>query len=99
MVILFIVLSFLSPTEGEMEGTYNPTYIENLEIPRGGKGEIIEHTGYTLSYSEEYEVPEWVAYETKLSPQEAQLSTTIRNQDMTEATWLLPPTSDGPLMP
>ena len=61
MVILFIVLSFLSPTEGEMEGTYNPTYIENLEIPRGGKGEIIEHTGYTLSYSEEYEVPEWVA--------------------------------------
>ena len=63
MVILFIVLSFLSPTEGEMEGTYNPTYIENLEIPRGGKGEIIKHTGYTLSYSEEYEVPEWVAYE------------------------------------
>ncbi|MGN1188961.1 MAG: DNA/RNA non-specific endonuclease [Candidatus Ornithospirochaeta sp.] len=63
LVLLFIVLAFITPTESEMGDEYNPTYIENLEIPRGGSGEIIEHTGYTLSYSEEYEVPEWVAYE------------------------------------
>lgn len=63
LVVLFIALAFITPTESEMEDEYNPTYIENLEIPNGGTGEIIQHTGYTLSYSEEYEVPEWVAYE------------------------------------
>ena len=63
LAILFVVLAFLTPTESEMEDGYNPSYIENLEIPSGGKGEIIQHTGYTLSYNEEYEVPQWVAYE------------------------------------
>ena len=63
LVVLFVVLAFLTPTESEMEDGYNPTYIANLEIPAGGKGEVIKHTGYTLSYNEEYEVPEWVAYE------------------------------------
>ena len=63
LVVLFVVLAFLTPTESEMEDGYNPTYIANLEIPAGGKGEVIEHTGYTLSYNEKYEVPEWVAYE------------------------------------
>ena len=61
LVVLFVVLAFLTPTESEMEDEYNPTYIANLEIPAGGKGEVIKHTGYTLSYNEEYEVPEWVA--------------------------------------
>ena len=63
LAILFVVLAFLTPTESEMEDGYNPSYIENLEIPSGGKGEVIQHTGYTLSYNEEYEVPQWVAYE------------------------------------
>ena len=63
LAILFVVLAFLTPTESEMEDRYNPSYIENLEIPSGGKGEVIQHTGYTLSYNEEYEVPQWVAYE------------------------------------
>ena len=63
LVVLFVVLAFLTPTESEMEDGYNPTYIADLEIPAGGKGEVIEHTGYTLSYNEKYEVPEWVAYE------------------------------------
>ena len=55
LVVLFIALAFITPTESAMEDEYNPTYIENLEIPNGGTGEIIQHTGYTLSYSEEYE--------------------------------------------
>ena len=63
LVVLFVVLAFLTPTESEMEDGYNPTYIADLEVPAGGKGEVIEHTGYTLSYNEKYEVPEWVAYE------------------------------------
>lgn len=31
-------------------------------MPSGSKGEIVEHDYYTLSYNEEYEVPEWVSY-------------------------------------
>ena len=63
LLILFGVMCFITPTEGEMEGYGEGGEIIGLEIPSGGKGEIIEHTGYTLSYREEYEVPEWVAYE------------------------------------
>ena len=63
LLILFGVMCFITPTEGEMEGFGEGGEITGLEIPSGGKGEIIEHTGYTLSYREEYEVPEWVAYE------------------------------------
>ena len=63
LLILFGVMCFITPTEGEMEGFGEGGEIIGLEIPSGGKGEIIEHTGYTLSYREEYEVPEWVAYE------------------------------------
>ena len=51
LAILFVVLAFLTPTESEMGDGYNPSYIENLEIPSGGKGEVIQHTGYTLSYN------------------------------------------------
>lgn len=81
LAILFIVLSFLTPTESEMDD-YNPTYIENLEIPQGGNGEIIKHTGYTLSYNEEYEVPQWVAYE--LTREEVTTQTTERKDNFRE---------------
>ena len=57
LLILFGVMCFITPTEGEMEGYGEGGEIIGLEIPSGGKGEIIEHTGYTLSYREEYEVP------------------------------------------
>lgn len=39
-----------------------PVKIDSLEIP-GGNGEIVCHTGYTLSYNEEHEQANWVAYE------------------------------------
>lgn len=36
----------------------------NLEIPRLRKGEtVLRHIAYTLSYNEEYEQPNWVAYQ------------------------------------
>lgn len=35
-----------------------------LEIPAYVSGhQVVEHTGYTLSYNEQYEVADWVAYE------------------------------------
>ncbi|MDR2844216.1 MAG: DNA/RNA non-specific endonuclease, partial [Candidatus Symbiothrix sp.] len=40
--------------------------IEKLEIPaaiEGRKEQIIEHTGYTVSYNQEWKIPNWVAYE------------------------------------
>ncbi|MGN1163421.1 MAG: DNA/RNA non-specific endonuclease [Candidatus Ornithospirochaeta sp.] len=63
LLLLFALLCFITPTEGEMGDEYSLGEIAGLEIPQGGKGEVITHTGYTLSYREEYEVPEWVAYE------------------------------------
>lgn len=32
-------------------------------LPSGGKGEVVEHNGFTLSYVEKFEQAEWVAYE------------------------------------
>ena len=66
LIVLFIILSFITPTESELEGnglTADGT-IAGLELPAPIKGEqIITHTGYTLSYNEEYELPSYVAYE------------------------------------
>jgi len=47
-----------------------PVKIELLEIPEGAKGEIVCHTGYTLSYNEDHEQANWVAYE--LTKEEAE---------------------------
>ena len=62
LVILFIVLCYLTPSEGETlksSGEYT-----NLELPLPVKGEqIVSHTGYILSYNEEAEQPSYVAYE------------------------------------
>ncbi len=42
-----------------------------IEIPRSGPaGQIVSHVGYTLSYNEEHEQANWVAYE--LTAQEVQ---------------------------
>lgn len=32
-------------------------------LPAGSRGKIIHHSFYSMSYFEEYEIPEWVAYE------------------------------------
>lgn len=37
--------------------------IEDLDFLPSANGEIVKHTFYTLSYLEEHEIPEWVAYE------------------------------------
>lgn len=62
LIVLFIVMCYLTPSEKDnlsASGTYS-----NLELPKPIDGEqIIEHTGYILSYNEEAEQPSYVAYE------------------------------------
>ncbi len=81
IVIIALVAAavfILTPTEdprmkevtiSSEEGFFSLEELELLAIPSFGKGEIIEHTGYTLSYAEEFEQPWWVAY--VLTPWEA----------------------------
>ena len=49
------------------------------ELPEVGSNEIISHTAYTLSYSEEHEQAEWVAYE--LTAEEATSENAERTDD------------------
>ena len=62
LIVLFIVMCYLTPSEKDSlraSGTYS-----NLELPKPIDGEqIIEHTGYILSYNEEAEQPSYVSYE------------------------------------
>ena len=62
LIVLFIIMCYLTPSENDSlraSGTYS-----NLELPKPIDGEqIIEHTGYILSYNEEAEQPSYVSYE------------------------------------
>ncbi len=63
LVIIFLVLCFITPSSDEA-GVMASGEIQGLELPAPIEGEqIIAHTGYTLSYNEEYELPSYVAYE------------------------------------
>lgn len=63
LVIVFLILCFITPSENENALT-STGEIAGLELPAPIPGEqIIKHTGYTLSYNEEYELPSYVAYE------------------------------------
>ncbi len=43
---------------------FSSLLLAQMEIPHSDPpGEIIRHTGFTLSYNEEHEQPNWVAYE------------------------------------
>ena len=64
LVAAFIVLCYLTPSESSESGLTSSGEIKDLELPAPVAGEqIIRHTGYTLSFNEEYEVPSYVAYE------------------------------------
>lgn len=63
LIVLFVVLCFITPSSSG-NGLTADGNINSLELPSPIDGEqIIRHTGYTLSYNEEYEVPSYVAYE------------------------------------
>lgn len=64
IVVILVVLFILTPTTNPL--TVDLTFgsvSEELAIPAYSKSDIIvQHTGYTLCYSEEHEQPYWVAY-------------------------------------
>ena len=81
LVAVFIVMCFLTPSE-ESSALSADGKIKDLEIPADSfDGEIIRHIGYTLSYNEEYELANWVAYE--LTKEEV-LGTEERGDDFRE---------------
>ncbi len=62
LVVIFLALCYITPSESEV-GLESRGEIEALEIPNGPDDSIVvSHTGYTLAYCEEYELPYWVAY-------------------------------------
>ncbi|MGB1210441.1 MAG: DNA/RNA non-specific endonuclease [Lacinutrix venerupis] len=52
-------------TEVFNEGAVLKTETNEYFLPTSTTGEIVHHEGYSLSYSEEHEQAEWVAYELK----------------------------------
>ncbi|MCH3917323.1 MAG: DNA/RNA non-specific endonuclease [Spirochaetia bacterium] len=69
LILAYIILSIISlyykpfqlPNATE---SVSGKQIANLEIPKSvGQDFITKHPGYTLSYNENYEVADWVAYE------------------------------------
>ncbi len=82
LVVIFLILCYITPTESE-KGITRAGDIENLEIPVGPDDEIVvSHTGYTLSYCEEYEVPYWVAY--SLTKEEVSTQVAARDDNFRE---------------
>lgn len=80
------LLSFLKDFTKNIQTQNAPkvetTRIEGLEIPAYIEGhEVVRHTGYTLSWNEQYLVADWVAYEltaTELDTQEFSRSEDFR---------------------
>ena len=59
-------LDTFSPNEKDIKTTqYRPAPDSRTYVPIGGKGQLIYHDYYSLSYSNNYEQAEWVAYELK----------------------------------
>ncbi len=62
LCLIFLLLCYMTPSEEEAE-IRSQGRIKGLEIPFSEKDTtVVSHTGYTLSYAEDYEVPYWVAY-------------------------------------
>lgn len=71
-VVLYYAEDFVENTNAEVENTTISTQSSSEEfgpnfLPASTTGAIVYHNNYTLSYSEEHEQAEWVAYELKQS--------------------------------
>jgi endonuclease G len=63
LIVAYGVLWIITPSVNQYYGT-DGSLIANLELPLLEKGEeLIEHTGFSLVYAEEYEQAKWVAYQ------------------------------------
>ena len=56
-ITLFFILFSLFTLSAEAESISLPAKI------KGRTEQIIKHTGYTVSYNEDWKIPNWVAYE------------------------------------
>ena len=76
VIILVLIISLISCKR-------NLKIPDKVELPANiGINQIIEHTGFTLSYNESHEQADWVAYE--LTKDEAQANTYDRTDDFRE---------------
>ena len=63
LIVAYGVLWIITPSVNQYYGT-DGSLIANLELPFLEEGdELIEHTGFSLVYAEEYEQAKWVAYQ------------------------------------
>ncbi len=73
LLIAFILIGCSKQKEGQNQyilennvaEVIEPISDKNYYLPTSTTGDVIEHDFYTLSYSEEHEQAEWVAYELK----------------------------------
>lgn len=80
--LLALLRDFTKNLQSQNAPKVESARIEGLEIPAYIEGhEVIRHTGYTLSWNEQYLVADWVAYEltaTELDTQEVSRSEDFR---------------------
>lgn len=85
-IILAIVITIfiLTPVQNPLQGSaVTDSTSESLAIPATTDSDIIvSHTGYTLSYNEQHEQPNWVAY--LLTADEVFGTATTRNDNFRE---------------
>jgi endonuclease G len=63
-LLIIIYFGIVTNISAQAPLKITPVQIANLEIPALKKGEtVIKHKAYSLSYNEEYEQANWVAYE------------------------------------
>jgi len=64
LLMIAVLVFVLTPTENPVSTQLAfDSVSEELAIPaHSGSDIIVQHTGYTLSYNEEHEQPDWVAY-------------------------------------
>jgi endonuclease G len=59
---LFSLRQMISPNRTELPVSESPMVLNEF-VPGSGKGQLIHHRHFSLSYVEDYEQAEWVAYE------------------------------------
>lgn len=69
IIVVFFFLTFLSCNKNNNVTSVNllgaPVVYNDYFLPKSTTGVVIRHRFYTLSYAEEHEQAEWVAYELK----------------------------------
>lgn len=71
LILIFIFIVSVTVTAykefvAKSVASVDVVHIQNIELPKGGCTEneqIIHHTGYSVSYNQEWCIPNWVAYE------------------------------------